>query len=144
MNQLTDEQRREAADLARRASAHRDELREIEARRFRLSEIALGIDPDAPKRLTKAEAKEKIVKLRRVTVKRGASPNEEAAATEGIRRLEAEYFPTERLEKAWREVLKVAPFCNSLGILVIEDEQLFQKRLRKLIDEAQKLIKSGE
>jgi hypothetical protein len=114
---------------------------EIEARQFRLAKISFGIDPDAPKRLTKQEARDKIAKLRTVTVKRGASPNEEATATEAIRRLEAEYFPIERLERAWREVLKVAPFCNVLGILVIEDEQLFQKRLRKLIEEANKLIK---
>jgi hypothetical protein len=140
MNQLTEEQRREAAALAQRASEHQFELRNIRARQHRLLMLAFGLDPDAPRRPTKAEARERIAKLRRMTVKRGASPSEEATAVEMIRRLETEYFPMESLQKAWREVLKVAPYCTH-DTLVIGDEQSFQKCLRKLIEEANNLQK---
>jgi hypothetical protein len=140
MIRLTDEQYRQAAALKERAREHRAELRIIQAERLRLSMLSLGIDPDRDRsrdRLTRKEARAKIDKLRAVTVKNGAAPAEEQKATEAIRQLETEYFPRERLEKAWRAFEKVS--VSDSG--VIEDERLFQKRLRKLIEEANELLK---
>jgi hypothetical protein len=134
---LTPEQAKEAAALDRRSKELRAELRQLNAEQWRYVKLHYGIDPDLPReRLTRQEARAKIAKLRAVTVKNGAAVAEEQKAADVIRQLEAEYFPKERLEKAWREFDKV--FVSDTG--EINDEPLFQKRLRKLIEEANNLL----
>jgi hypothetical protein len=128
LHQLTKEQRRQ------RREELNAELREIHHLDFRDLKIHFGIDPDKPAPLTRREAREKIDKLRRVTVKRGASEGEAQNAEDAIRRLEAEHFPHDRLRKTWREVSKIIDAGDA------RNKPLFQARLRKLIAEANELL----
>lgn len=90
---------------------------------------------------------DRIRKLRRITVERGATPAEARAAVERVRDLQRRYRRYgERLRKACRDVDE----CISVGrsSLVTRDdleknETLLQERLRTLIEEASKLVSSG-